>query len=136
MEKKGTFCVKILAEKMTFFCLVSVRLSKLVGSVYLVLYDISDWSDKSDWSDRSDKLTKLMGVSHFFTLSPFHLFTFSPLKGVSHLFTFSLFHPFTFKRALAIFSPFHLFTFSPLKGVSHLFTFSLLKAFSPLIRVR
>ena len=70
MEKKGTLRVKIFTEKMTFFCLASVRFSKLVGIVYLVLYDISDWSDKSDWSDWSDKLTKLMGVSHFFTLSP------------------------------------------------------------------
>jgi len=32
----------------------------------------------------------------------FHLFTFSPLKGVSHLFTFSPFHFFTFK------SPFYI----------------------------
>ena len=55
------------------------------------------------------RVNKLMGVSHLFTLSPFHpftfkgreppfhLFTLSPLKGVSHLFTFSPFHPFTFK---------------------------------------
>ncbi|MFC2491039.1 MAG: hypothetical protein ACFNVK_13380, partial [Prevotella sp.] len=48
----------------------------------------SDWSVWSDWSV---KLTKLMGFSHFFTFSPFHLFAF--------------------KRALAIFSPFHSFTF-------------------------
>ena len=38
--------------------------------------------------------TLLKGAAIF---SPFHSFTFSPLKGVSHLFTFSLFHPFNFK---------------------------------------
>ena len=59
----------------------------------------------------------LHGVSHLFTLSPFHSFTFkrrqpsfhsftlSPLKGVSHLFTLSPFHPFTFK------SPTHFINF-------------------------
>ena len=55
----------------------------------------------------------LKGVSHLFTLSPFHPFTLSPLKGVSHLFTFSPFHPFTFKR-LFTFSPLNAFTSSSL----------------------
>ena len=62
-------------------------------------------------------LCTLGGVSHFFTFSPFHLFTF-------YLFTFLSFHLFTF--SLFIFSPFHLFIFSPF----YLFTFSLF-IFSP-----
>gem|GEM_PF-5075551 len=74
---------------MTFFCLASVRLSKLVGLVYLILYDTSDWSD---WSD---KLTKLMGFSHLFTLSPFHPFTFKRRQPSFYLFTFTSL--FTFK---------------------------------------
>jgi len=51
---------------------------------------------------------------------------------------FSPFHPFTFSPLKAIFSPFHPFTFSPLMGVSHLFTFSLLHLFtfkSPLFHI-
>ncbi|WP_210401314.1 hypothetical protein, partial [Prevotella sp. HMSC073D09] len=81
------------------------------------------------------RVNKLMGVSHLFTLSPFHLFTlkgrepffspfhpftFSPLKGVSHLFTLSPFHLFTLKGREPFFPPFHPFTFSPLRAFKRL----------------
>jgi len=55
-----------------------------------------------------------MGVSHFFTFSLFHPFTF---KGRSHLFTFSLFDTFTFKGREPFF---HLFTLSPLNAFKRL----------------
>ena len=58
----------------------------------------------------------LKGVSHLFTFSLFHLFTFKGREPFFHLFTFSPFHLFTF-------SPFHPFTLSPF----HPFTFTTMR---------
>ena len=76
MEKKGTFCVKILTEKKTFFCLASVRLSKLVGIVYLGFLGFLGF----------------LGV--LVSLAKLNMLFISRRK---HFFTFSLFNPFTFK---------------------------------------
>ena len=61
----------------------------------------------------SNKVTSLHGVSHLFTFSPFHLFTFYKP------FTFSPFHLFTFYKPFT-FSPFHASIISPSRMVSFL----------------
>ena len=94
MEKKGTFCVKTLAEKKTFFCLASVRLSKLVGIVYLGILGLLDVLGILGFLGFLDVLVSLVLLV---SLAKLNMLFISRRK---HFFTFSLFHPFTFNPPL------------------------------------
>ena len=96
-RKRALFVLKLLLKRRHFFCLASVRLSKLVGIVYLGFLGLLDVLGILGFLGFLDVLGVLVLLVLLVSLAKLNMLFISRRK---HFFTFSLFHPFTFNPSL------------------------------------